>query len=70
LILFVHYNIREGPGPAAVNKGDWNVGESMTSQSIFEVVERYGWHLGLRIAPHNLRRTFAKLAHSGHAPLK
>ncbi len=50
-----------------VNKADKLAGESMTAQSIFEVVERYSARLGVRVAPHDLRRTFAKLAHKGHA---
>ena len=53
-----------------VNKADKLAGESMTAQSIFEVVERYSARLGVRVAPHDLRRTFAKLAHKGHAPLE
>lgn len=54
----------------AVNKGDRIVGEGMTAQSVFEQVEQYGKRIGLAIAPHDLRRTFAKLAHKGHAPLE
>jgi site-specific recombinase XerD len=54
----------------AVNKGDRIVGESMTAQSVFAQVEQYGRRIGLEIAPHDLRRTFAKLAHKGHAPLE
>jgi integrase len=53
-----------------VNKGGRIVGDGMTAQSIFEVVERYGKRIGLPIAPHDLRRTFAKLAHKGHAALE
>ncbi|MBX7134013.1 MAG: tyrosine-type recombinase/integrase [Fimbriimonadaceae bacterium] len=45
-------------------------GETMTAQSVFEIVERYSNRLGVRVAPHDLRRTFAKLAHRGHAPLE
>lgn len=54
----------------AVNKGGGIVGDGMTAQSVFEVVERYGRALGVPIAPHDLRRTFAKLAHKGHAALE
>lgn len=39
-------------------------------QSVFEIVERYSKRLGVPVAPHDLRRTFAKLAHRGHAPLE
>jgi len=53
-----------------VNKTGQLAGTSMTAQSIFEVVERYSTLLGIHVAPHDLRRTFAKLAHKGHAPLE
>ena len=54
----------------AVNKGGRVTGDGMTAQAIFENVEFYGTRLGVKIAPHDLRRTFAKLAHKGHAPLE
>jgi site-specific recombinase XerD len=54
----------------AVNKGDRITGDGMTAQSVFAVVGQYGKRIGLEIAPHDLRRTFAKLAHKGHAALE
>ncbi|MGD0093383.1 MAG: site-specific integrase [Planctomycetota bacterium] len=43
----------------------------MTTQSIFEVVKLYGAKIGAPdLAPHDLRRTFAKLAHKGRAALE
>lgn len=62
--------ITGGPLLRAVNKGDRIVGDGMTAQSVFGVVERYGNRIGMNIAPHDLRRTFAKLAHKGHAALE
>jgi integrase len=53
-----------------VNKADQLAGDSMTAQSVFEIVERCSQQLGIRVAPHDLRRTFAKLAHRGRAPLE
>ena len=54
-----------------VNKGDNLAGESMTAQSIFETVKKYAAKIGVgNIAPHDLRRTFAKLAHKGRAALE
>jgi len=54
-----------------VNKGDRLNGENMTAQSIFEIVKKYAAEMGLEnIAPHDLRRTFAKLAHKGRAALE
>jgi integrase len=55
----------------SLNKGGRVTGESMTAQSIFEAVRLYGAMIGLpELAPHDLRRTFAKLAHKGHAALE
>jgi site-specific recombinase XerD len=54
-----------------INKGSRISGESMTAQSVFETVKVYAGKLGLKdIAPHDLRRTFAKLAHKGRAALE
>lgn len=54
-----------------VNKGDNLAGESITAQSIFETVKKYAAVVGIsEIAPHDLRRTFAKLAHKGRAALE
>jgi site-specific recombinase XerD len=60
----------EGLVLGAVNKGDRITGPGMSAQSIYEVVEMYGRELGTPIAPHDVRRTFAKLAHKGRAPLE
>ena len=54
----------------AINKADRLVSDRMTAQSIFEIVERYSRALGVPVAPHDLRRTFAKLAHRGLAPIE
>ncbi|MBV9745326.1 MAG: tyrosine-type recombinase/integrase [Acidobacteriia bacterium] len=59
-----------GPVLGRVNRGDWITRQGMTAQSIYEVVEAYGKQLGAPIAPHDVRRTFAKLAHKGRAPLE
>ena len=55
----------------SINRGDkvWN--ESMSPQSIFMRVKRLAEQAGLgSISPHDLRRTFAKLAHKGRAQLE
>jgi integrase len=55
----------------AINKGGRVTGSSMTAQSIFAVVRLYGAKIGIRdLAPHDLRRSFAKLAHKGRAALE
>jgi integrase len=53
-----------------VNKADRVFGERMTAQAVFNIVRGYGIDLRVNIAPHDLRRTFARLAHKGHAPLE
>ncbi len=53
----------------AVNKGGRVVSDCMTAQAIRDVVDGYARRLGLDIAPHDLRRTFAKLAYKGGAGL-
>ena len=43
----------------------------MTARSIFEIVHGAGARIGVpNLAPHDLRRTFAKLAHKGKAALE
>jgi site-specific recombinase XerD len=59
-----------GPVLGSVNKADRITGQGMSAQSVYEVVEAYGRELGVPIAPHDVRRTFAKLAHKGRAPLE
>ena len=55
----------------AISKGGRITGTSMTAQAIFELVRLYGEQIGVpALAPHDLRRTFAKLAHKGHAALE
>lgn len=53
-----------------VNKGDKLMGEKMTEQAIYNIVVNYAEKLEKQgIAPHDLRRTFAKLAHKGGSPI-
>jgi site-specific recombinase XerD len=54
----------------AVNKGDRVNGDGITPQAIYNII--VGYAEGLRkkgVAPHDLRRTFAKLAHKGGAAI-
>lgn len=49
-----------------VNKGDNLMGESIAPQAIRDIIAGYAEKLENQvIAPHDLRRTFAKLAHKG-----
>jgi site-specific recombinase XerD len=55
----------------SMNKGGRVIGKSMTARSICEIVHRAGADIGApNLAPHDLRRTFAKLAHKGKAALE
>jgi len=43
----------------------------MTTQAVWEVVRLYGERIGVpELSPHDMRRTFAKLAHRGRAALE
>ncbi|MCY4586580.1 MAG: tyrosine-type recombinase/integrase, partial [Bryobacterales bacterium] len=54
-----------------VDKGGRVGSGSITAQAVFETVVGYARKAGLgKITPHDLRRTFAKLAHLGRAPLE
>jgi site-specific recombinase XerD len=53
-----------------VNKGDNLMGGGLTEQAIYNIVVTYAEKLQKSgIAPHDLRRTFAKLAHKGGSPI-
>jgi site-specific recombinase XerD len=43
--------------------------DELTPQTIFHIVRQYGAATGIPVAPHDLRRTFARLAHKGRASL-
>ena len=53
----------------SVNKGGRVTGEDMTPQAVYDVVAEHAAAAGLDVAAHDLRRTFAKLAHKGGAGL-
>jgi site-specific recombinase XerD len=53
---------------AISQKGDF--GEGLTAQAVYLIVKGYAEELGIKVAPHDLRRTFAKLAHRGRSPLE
>jgi site-specific recombinase XerD len=60
--------VNEGLVFRAVNKGDRVVGDGITPQAIYNIIVGYAEELKKKgVAPHDLRRTFAKLAHKGGA---
>ena len=52
-----------------MRRGDNLLDSGVTAQAIFDVVRTYAAQLGLNVRPHDLRRTFAKLAHKGNASI-
>jgi integrase len=61
--------IVEGPIFLAVRRGGHVQHNAMTAQAIFNVVKEYAGEVHVVAAPHDLRRTFAKLAHKGGSPV-
>jgi integrase len=58
--------LRDGIVFRPVNKGGRITGPRMTEQAIYNLVVEYGASLEQgKLSPHDLRRTFAKLAHKG-----
>jgi site-specific recombinase XerD len=53
-----------------VNKGGRFVGQGMTPSAVYGVVVRYAAALGIPLRPHDLRRTYGKLAHKGGARIE
>lgn len=41
-----------------------------TDQAIYLIVRDYARQIGVSLAPHDLRRTFAQFAHRGRSPLE
>lgn len=62
--------VGEGLVFRAVNKGDRVSGSGITPQAIYNIIVGYADELKKKgVAPHDLRRTFAKLAHKGGAAI-
>jgi integrase len=63
--------ITSGPLWRGMRKGDRLIEQpGITSQAVWRVVEEYASRLGLDVSPHDLRRTYAKLAHKGGAAIE
>ena len=62
--------ITEGRLFRAVDKVGRMTGESLSAQAVYLVVTEAAKKIGLELAPHDARRTFAKLAHKGKAPIE
>jgi len=62
--------IEEGRVLRRVNKGDHIEGEDISPRGIYWIITGYASKMGIEMAPHDLRRTFAKLARAGGAPIE
>lgn len=62
--------ITAGPLFRSVRRGDHLQADGMTAQAIFDVVRLYAQQIGVDVRPHDLRRSFAKLAHKGNSPIE
>ncbi len=62
--------IAEGRLFRAIDKADRVAGDGLSAQAVYLIVTQCARELGLVLAPHDARRTFAKLAHKGHVPLE
>ena len=60
----------EGKVLRPINKGDRINGTAMSGEAIFAIVRRLAGQIDIAITPHDLRRTFAKLAHLGDAAIE
>ena len=61
----------EAPVFAALRKGDQLASERLSDQAIYKLVVKYAEAIGQpELRPHDLRRTFARLARKGEAPLE
>ncbi len=61
--------VRNGHILRAVDKVDRVAAGSLSASAIYQIVKGYGVDAHMGIAPHDMRRTFARLAMRGGAPL-
>lgn len=62
--------IMVGPLFRPVNKGGTVAAGGLTAQAVYNVLTGYARRLGLQLAPHDCRRTFAQLARKASSPLE
>jgi integrase len=63
-------SITEGAIFRRVNRYGHIASGRISPQAVFEIVNLYAGRLDFEVGPHDLRRSFARLAHLGHAPLE
>jgi site-specific recombinase XerD len=62
--------IRSGRIFRRIRRYGFLASETMTAQAIYDIVLYYAQKLSFNLAPHDCRRTFAKLAHKGGSPIE
>ena len=62
--------ITSGPVFRQMRRGDHVQADAMSSQAIFTMVCDYAKQIGVVAKPHDLRRSFAKLAHKSNAAIE
>jgi integrase len=62
--------IKEGLVIGRINKGGRFIGAGMSASAIYGLVVQYAELLGVKFTPHDLRRTYGKLAHKGKAKIE
>jgi site-specific recombinase XerD len=62
--------ISEGPVFRSVTRSGCVTPRQLSPQGVFMIVKNYADQLQVVARPHDLRRSFAKLAHNGEAPLE
>jgi hypothetical protein len=63
-------NIQSGCVFRAINKCGCVHGKGISAQTVYTIITGYGVNIGVDVVPHDLRRSFARLAHSGKSPLE
>jgi site-specific recombinase XerD len=54
----------------AINKTGRVHGNGLSGQAVYEIIKGYGVDIGVGIAPHDLRRSFARMAREGNSSLE
>ena len=65
----VEVPIKAGPIFLAMRKGGHILDHAMSDQGVWDVVKEYAKEIQVNVSPHDLRRTYAKLARKGGAEL-
>jgi integrase/recombinase XerD len=63
-------SITDGAMFRGVNRHGHVMQRRISAQAVFEIVKSNAGRLEFEVGPHDLRRSFARLAHLGHAPLE